>query len=135
MSSNFSTDVNVDRPVTTVFAYVAEPRNFPAWNSAVESVVLAGGNRYVMRRQLPGGPATNDLAVTASDPPALFEIRTTSGPTPFVYRYRFEPAGGGTRVTLDAQVELPGLLARLLRRGVDANLATLRAILEGQPDQ
>ena len=107
MSSNFSADVSVDRPVSEVFDYVAEPRNFPAWNSAVESVVPAGGNRYVMRRQLPGGPATNDLAVTASDPPALFEIRTTSGPTPFVYRYRFEPAGGGTRVTLEAQVELP----------------------------
>jgi uncharacterized protein YndB with AHSA1/START domain len=130
MSSNFSTNVTIDRPVAEVFAYVAAPRNLPAWNSAVESVVPAGRHHYVMRRRLPGGPATNDLAVTALDPPALFEIRTTSGPTPFVYRYRFEPAGGGTLVTLDAQVELPGLLARLLRRGVDANLATLRAILE-----
>jgi uncharacterized protein YndB with AHSA1/START domain len=135
MSPSFSANVNIDRPVTEVFAYVTEPRHFPAWNSAVESVTPAGGNRYAMRRQLPGGPATNDLAVTASDPPTLFEIRTTTGPTPFVYRYRFEPAGGGTLVTLDAQVELPGLLARLLRRGVDANLATLRAILERSPAQ
>jgi uncharacterized membrane protein len=135
MSSNFSANVSIDRPITEVFAYVADPRNFPAWNSAVERVAPADRNRYVMHRQLPGGPAINDLAVTASDQPTLFEIRTTSGPTPFVYRYRFVPAAGGTLVTLDAHVELPGLLSRLLRRGVDANLATLRGILERSPDR
>jgi len=83
-----------------------------------------------MQRQLPGGRATNDLEVTTSDSPATFEIRTTSGPTPFVYRYRFDPAGAGTLLTLEAEVELPGLIARLLKRGVDANFATLRSILE-----
>jgi uncharacterized protein YndB with AHSA1/START domain len=129
MSSTFTTSVHIERPVDDVFAYVADPRNFPAWNSAVEDVSPAGGNRYVMRRQLPGGPATNELEITASEPPALFAIRTTSGPTPFSYRYEFEPADGGTLVTLVGEVELPRLLARLLRRGVDANLATLRAIL------
>jgi len=35
MSSKFTTSVHIDRPVDDVFAYVADPRNFPAWNSAV----------------------------------------------------------------------------------------------------
>jgi len=129
MSSKFTTSVHIDRPVDDVFAYVADPRNFPAWNSAVESV-SGSGKEFVMQRQLPGGRATNDLEVTTSDSPATFEIRTTSGPTPFVYRYRFDPAGAGTLLTLEAEVELPGLIARLLKRGVDANFATLRSILE-----
>jgi hypothetical protein len=149
MSSNsskqmrFTASVPVARPVDDVFAYTADPRNFPAWNSAVESVVAASprapgtGMRYVMRRQLPSGGATNELEVVAHDSPGRFAIRTTSGPTPFAYRYRFEPADGGTRITLLAEVELTGLAsiagplaARLVKRGVEANLATLRSILE-----
>src|SRR5918996_6446067 len=111
----FTATVPVARPVNDVFAYTADPRNFPDWNSAVESVVAASplvtgtGMRYVMRRQLPGGEAINELEVIAHDSPSAFAIRTTSGPTPFAYRYRFEPADGGTRITLLAEVELTGV--------------------------
>jgi uncharacterized protein YndB with AHSA1/START domain len=134
--SSFSTSIHIARPVDEVFAYVADPRNFPVWNSAVQAVTGAG-RHFVMHRQLPGGPATNDLEITESDPPSVFAIRTTSGPTPFRYRYRFEPAGGGTRLTLDAEVELsglaavaPGIAAGFVKRGVDANFATLKGVLE-----
>jgi len=130
MSSKFTTSVHIERPLQDVFTYVADPRNLPAWNSAVQSVSPAGDNRYVMRRQLPGGPAENEFEISALDPPRRLAIRTTSGPTAFSYLYRFEPAGRGTLMTLDAEVELPGLLARLVRRGVDVNFATLRATLE-----
>jgi carbon monoxide dehydrogenase subunit G len=129
MSSNFETSIDIPRPVDEVFEYVADPRTFPAWNSAVESVTAAG-TRYVMRRRLPTGPAINELEVVARRPPAAFAIRTVSGPSPFVYRYGFAPTQRGTRVTLDAEVQVPALVARLLRRGVDANLAALRSILE-----
>jgi uncharacterized protein YndB with AHSA1/START domain len=141
-SSEFTTSVRVARPVDEVFAYVADPRNFPDWNSAVQSVAgprdaPGAGMRYVMRRQLPGGGATNELEIVAHDPPGTFAIRTTSGPTPFAYRYRFEPVDGGTRITLEAEVELTGLAAisgplaaRVVKRGVDANFAALRSILE-----
>jgi carbon monoxide dehydrogenase subunit G len=48
--------------------------------------------------------------------------------------YRVSPDRRGTVVELDARVELPGLLAplaaRAVRRGVDANLAALKRILE-----
>jgi hypothetical protein len=64
-------------------------------------------------------------------------MRTTSGPTPFVYCYRFDSDGPTTIVNLAAEVELSGIAralgplgARLVKRGVDANLATLRQILE-----
>jgi carbon monoxide dehydrogenase subunit G len=129
MSSTFETSVHIIRPVDEVFAYVADPARFPDWNSAVESVTAAGA-RFVMRRRLPNGPATNELEIIARQPPTTFEIRTVSGPTPFVYRYRFEATENGTLVTLAAEVQVAGLVARLVRRGVDANLATLRSILE-----
>jgi uncharacterized protein YndB with AHSA1/START domain len=139
----FETDVGIDRPVEEVFAYVSDPLNLPHWNAAVEAAreISAGQNgvasTYSMERELPTGRAVNELEVVASDPPRRFAIRTTAGPTPFLYRYRFAVEKGRTIVHLDAQVELEGVaallpqLARLaVKRGVDDNLAALKQILE-----
>jgi uncharacterized protein YndB with AHSA1/START domain len=139
----FDTDVRIDRPIEEVFAYVSDPLDFPRWNSAVQAVrkTSAGQNgvasTYTMERELPGGRAINELEILASAPPREFAIRTTAGPTPFLYRYQFSAENGETVVKLDAEVELPGaaallpqLAGRLIKKGVNDNLATLKEILE-----
>jgi uncharacterized protein YndB with AHSA1/START domain len=144
---NFETGISIRRPIDEVFAYVSDPLNFPAWNSAVESVSPRSvgsdsvvGSAYSMERRLPSGRAENGLEITSHEPPSRFGIRTTSGPTPFSYDYRFSFEGGATLLQLAAEVALsvPALIAplarRAVRRGVDENLATLKAILEGSTD-
>ena len=139
----FETSIGVERPLEEVFAYVSDPGNFPSWNSAVRDVrpTSAGsngpGSTYTMKRQLPTGVATNQLEIVAREQPYEFAIRTTAGPTPFLYRYRFGVENGETIVRLDAQVELGGIAAVIpqlaraaVKRGVDDNLATLKLILE-----
>jgi len=139
----FTTGVRIARPIDEVYALVADPLRFPRWNSAVQAVRLATGDpgeigaRYVMERDLPSGRAENQLEIVARMPPTEFAIRTLSGPTPFVYRYRLSAEPVTTLLELDAAVKLPGpaallgpVAARGVRRGVDANLATLRTILE-----
>jgi uncharacterized protein YndB with AHSA1/START domain len=139
----FQTSIAIDRPLEQVFAYVSEPVNFPSWNSAVQVMrpTAAGprdvGSTYSMERQLPTGRATNQLEIAVLDAPREFAIRTTEGPTPFLYRYRFAADGIGTFVQFDGQVELTAVAAvihtiarRAVEHGVDANLATLKLILE-----
>jgi uncharacterized protein YndB with AHSA1/START domain len=138
----FETDVRIDRRIEEVFAYVSDPLNFPRWNSAVRTVRKTSGqtdgaSTYEMERELPSGRAVNELEVVASEPPRAFAIRTTAGPTPFLYRYAFSAEDGGTVVKLEAQVELPGAAAlvpqlarRLVKKGVNDNLATLKQILD-----
>lgn len=139
----FETSVRIALPVEEVFALVADPLRFPRWNSAVQTVRLATGQQgevgstYLMGRDLPTGRAENQLEVFARRPPSEFAIRTLSGPTPFVYRYRLSTEPGATLLELDAEVKLPGpaallgpVAARGVKRGVDANLAALKAILE-----
>jgi uncharacterized membrane protein len=141
----FETSVRVERPIEDVFDFVSDPTRFPLWNSAVQAVHgtsrKAGelGSTYSMDRELPTGQVENGLEVFAREPPNVFGIRTTSGPTPFVYRYRFARDGADTVVHLDASVELPGaaavlgrLAARAVRRGVDANFAALKRTLEAR---
>jgi uncharacterized protein YndB with AHSA1/START domain len=138
----FETEVGIDRPVEEVFAYVSDPLNLPRWNSAVEAVGKTsagegGASTYSMDRKLPTGRTVNELEVVASEPPRTFAIRTTAGPTPFLYRYQFSAENGETVMKLEAEVELPGAAAflpqlarRLVKRGVDDNLAALKKILE-----
>jgi Polyketide cyclase / dehydrase and lipid transport len=141
----FETSVRIRRPIEE-FSYLADPLNFPRWNSAVEAVrkTSAGENgvasTYSIERELPTSRAVNELEVVASQRPREFAIRTTAGPTPLLYRYRFSGARGETVVRLDAEVELQGTAAllpaiarRLVKNGVDDNIATLKQILEGAP--
>jgi uncharacterized protein YndB with AHSA1/START domain len=130
------TQVHIGRPIAEVFAFVSDPTRFPLWNSAVTSVTRATDGQYLMARELPGGHAQNGLAIDALEPPALFTLRTTSGPTPFTYRYRFS---ADTRIDLEAEIELSGvagllgpLASQAVKRGIDANLATLKQQLEAR---
>jgi uncharacterized protein YndB with AHSA1/START domain len=137
------TSIDIDSPIEEVFAYVSDPANLPAWNSAVQDVrtTSAGangpGSTYELKRQLPTGGATNQLEIIARQQPHEFAIRTTAGPTPFLYRYRFAVENGKTIVQLDGEVELGGVAALMpplakaaVKHGVDDNLATLKQILE-----
>jgi uncharacterized protein YndB with AHSA1/START domain len=141
---NFETSVRIDRPVDEVFDYVSDPTSFPRWNSAVQEVRLTSagadgvGATYLMERDLPGGRAENVLEVVEVNRPTLFVIRTTSGPTPFHYRYVLGEDDGATLLQLAAEVELGGvagalgpLASRAVKRGVDSNFADLKRILEG----
>ena len=90
-----------------------------------------------MERALPTGRAVNKLEVVARERPSEFVIRATEGPTPFLYRYRFFAENDETVVQLNAQVDLPGaatflpqVARRVVKKGVDDNLATLKQILE-----
>ncbi|MGH3034883.1 MAG: SRPBCC family protein [Gaiellaceae bacterium] len=139
----FTTSVRIACPLDEVFAYVADPLNFPRWNSAVQAVrkTSAGesgvASTYSMERELPTGRVVNELEIVAHERPGEFALRTTLGPTPFAYRYRFAAENGETVVQLDAAFELEGaaallgpLAARAVRRGVDDNFAALKEFLE-----
>jgi uncharacterized protein YndB with AHSA1/START domain len=140
---DFETSVRIERPAEEVFDYVSDPTMYPRWNSAVQSVRETSpgadglGATYRMERDLPGGRAENDLEVVEVNPPSLFVIRTTSGPTPFTYRYVLADEQGATLLELAAEVELGGLAgalgplaSRAVKRGVDSNFADLKRILE-----
>jgi uncharacterized protein YndB with AHSA1/START domain len=126
-----NTTVRLARPIADVFAYVSDPTRFPVWNSAVRSVRQTSSSTYEMERDLPTGRVHNQLEIVVLKPPAEFAIRTTSGPTPFLYTYRFRPDGTGTLIEFDAEIQLPRIAGPAIRRGIEANLATLVRELRG----
>ena len=139
----FQTSIKIERPIEEVFAYVSEPGNFASWNAAVQAVRPTSpgpsrvGSTYSMERQLPTGRAANQLEIVVRERPREFAIRTTDGPTPFLYHYRFAGEDDKTVIHLDGQVGLPAVAElipqlgrRAVKQGVEDNLTTLKLILE-----
>lgn len=131
------TKIRIERDISDVFAYVANPEKLPEWNSAVTDVRPDHHSAYVMTRHLPTGTATNELHVVAFEPPSRFAIETTSGPTPLHYEFRFSKDEDATSVELHACADLgpvATLLGPVARRalegGIQTNLETLKTILD-----
>ncbi|MGZ4849108.1 MAG: SRPBCC family protein [Halobacteriota archaeon] len=147
----FEVSIAIEKPVEEVFGFVAEGENGPKWNSAVKSVrkISEGpvnvGTKYSMIRQLPKGSAENTYEVVEYEENKKISIKIISGPTPFLYRYRFKPSDKGTELSLDAEAEKEGLtevlgtkariapefvLRGFVKRGVEENLQMLKSLLE-----
>ncbi|MEV4600560.1 SRPBCC family protein [Amycolatopsis sp. NPDC049253] len=141
----FELTLTIDAPPEEVFEFVADFTTMPQWYSAVQRVDRLGkdtgvGTRYEVHRNLPGGPARNEVAITDLTPERAVTFTSLSGPTPFVYRYKIEPEQGKTQLTLEGTISaagLPGpaallgpLAEKLFKRGMQDNLGTLAEILQ-----
>lgn len=142
----FQLSLDIAASPATVFDFVADFTTTPRWYSAVQGVDRIGGasglgTRYAVRRQLPGGPARNEVEITTYESGREVTFTSLSGPTPFVYRYLVEPDGHGTLLTLEGTISGAGLTGpaallgplaeRVFKRGMRDNLGLLKEILEG----
>jgi len=142
----FTIKIEIDRPPEAVFGYLAQVENTPKWYSAVEKAdklttsPVSAGTCYRFLRRLPTGPAINDVEVIEFIPNSVFTLASRSGPTPFTYRYLLSPQDKTTQLRLEGEITGEGLghgfalvapfAERLFERGMRANLATLKQILE-----
>jgi uncharacterized protein YndB with AHSA1/START domain len=141
----FTLTLDIAAPSSTVFDFVADFTTMPRWYSAVQRVErLAGsgglGTEYAVYRNLPGGPARNEVTISAYTAGREVAFTSHSGPTPFVYRYLVEPSGAGTGLSLEGSISGAGLRGpaallapmaeTLFQRGMRENLSVLTRILE-----
>jgi hypothetical protein len=141
----FQLTIDIIAPPARVFEFVADFTTMPRWYSAVQRVQRVEGTgglgtRYEVYRDLPGGPALNDVAITSYSCDEEVTFTSVSGPTPFTYRYRVQPARDATRLILEGTISasgLPGpaallgpLAEGLFKRGMRDNLGALARILE-----
>ncbi len=135
--------VVIERPVEEVFAFATDPENDPLWQSATLETEqtsegpLGVGATFRNTSKFLGRCIESAYEVTEMEPPRRQCIKIVSGPIPGSGCYLFEPAEGGTRFTQTFVVEVGGffrlaepLVARAIRRQFDADMATLKDVLE-----
>jgi uncharacterized membrane protein len=144
---NFEISILIHCPITDVFDYVSDTEHDPRWNSAVVGVERIDdcddklNCRYKIRRVIGKKRVENIYRVTEYQENKLLTIKTLTGPTPFTYRYSFEPIDKSTRILLNGKVKdgsLPFkarafLAAHIVKLGAINNFQKLKSILESSP--
>ena len=132
----------IDRPRSEVAAFATDPARAREWFSDVRDVrwnrqPVAVGSRLAFVAAFLGRESDYIYEVTELVPGERFAMTRAEGPFPMETVYRWEDAGGGTRMTLQSSGHPRGislLLAPLLRssmkRSGRKDLARLKAILE-----
>ena len=128
-----------------MYAYACTYSTWPEWRGGVsEAEQLTDGPVGVGTRirggKLLGRPVGIVIEVTALEPGSRFAYRGAAGALRTRNIVNFESVAGGTQVTWTDDVELRGifgllepLMGRVVRRGYEADLGRLKAILEAQP--
>lgn len=144
-----STEVEIDRPIGEVFAFVSDARNRPQWDQGVDSEELTSpepigvGSTVRTGMRSRGGKRELNWRITEHQAPTHQLIESTEAPFPMVLRYELEPRGEeATRLAFTITGEPSGamrLLQPLLARMTQANLnkafPRLKRLLEtGSPD-
>lgn len=150
MSVSFRTEMLIQAPPTAVMEAMTNLDAWPRWMPGLVRVEKLSegpfdlGSRWRDTRKVFGREASEVFNVTEFEPPGRLGLwvngaEGTTGNGEYRFLYLLEPAGEDTtRLTLEGQASMPGLVARLLgflfrgmlRKGSERDLKALRSWLE-----
>ena len=144
MAVDVLTEIVIDRPLTEVATYAADPTNAPDWYGNIKSVdwktppPVAVGSRMDFVAQFLGRRLAYTYEVVELTQGSRLVMRTAQGPFPMETSYEWEPAGvAATRMTLRNRGEPAGFsravapfMAHAVRRANRKDLARLKQLLE-----
>ena len=134
--------VTIARPVSEVFAFVADGLNGPRWRPGVLDISLVSGSGptavYKQGVKGPGGRRiAADYRITAYEPDRRLSFAATAGPVRPAGTYLFEETAGGTRLEFAIEAELTGikkfLMSGAVQKTMDAEVGAierLKTVLE-----
>ena len=140
---------HVDAPPGKAFALTIDPSRDPEWNSSVVEVKDVTGKldkvgaSYTAILKLGGRPLETRWEVTKVEKPRLLEQTAASiAGGHATSTTTFEPAGGGTDITIEVDYELPGgfvggmadklFVERAIDRDVKHSIENFKAICEAE---
>ena len=139
----FDVSTIIARPVEAVFEFVSDLANNPRWQAVTVEVTKTShgpvglGTTWRETIKLLGRQVEVERRTTAYEPNSIFSVATTSGPVQVEVTVSLEPVDGGTRFKATFRgdagtfAKLGGpLLASMVKRAVEADVATLKALLE-----
>jgi hypothetical protein len=138
------TEARIDRPVEVVATYAADPDHAPDWYDNIDSVEwrtpppLRVGTVVAFVARFLGRRLAYEYEVVEHERCVRLVMRTSTGPFPMETTYTWEPRGAATHMTLRNRGTPTGfsalgavVMAPAMRRANRKDLATLKAILEG----
>ncbi len=135
----------ISRPPEEVFAYISNFENNPRWQGGMKEArftshgPLGVGSTYAQVATFLGRRVESTFEVIDYQPNRSVKATSTSGSFPITFTRIVEPVDNGAKVSAIVEGDATGffklaqpLLARMVRRSVDADYANLKEILETQ---
>ena len=141
----FDTEVEFDASPGQVFDAMADIDGFGRWMQGFVAAEKLSegpygvGTRWRETRRMFGKEASELFEVRTCERPMELTLyvdgsQGSTGKGEYLFRYRLQPAGSGTRLRCEAQVTMPGLFAKLLgwlfigsfKKACDRDLYALR---------
>lgn len=145
MTVDVVTEITIDRPVPEVAGFAGDPANAPEWYENIESVTwltdppAQAGSRMTFVARFLGRRLEYTYEIVELTAGERLVMRTREGPFPMETTYTWQPAGGGTRMTLRNRGEPAGfskltapIMQPAMRRANTKDLANLKRILESE---
>jgi uncharacterized protein YndB with AHSA1/START domain len=140
--------IEIQRPVSEVFTFVTDVRNFPLWFGAIikeskpeTAEPIGAGAKFTQTNHFLGRTFETHFTVTEYESDKLFCVSTTWGPIPFGGCFQFDAANGGTLLTDRHGIDAGGffglvgsLLVGRLKQQAESNLANLKRLMEARDD-
>jgi uncharacterized membrane protein len=144
MNVDVTTEIEIERPVGAVAAYVADPTNAPEWYANIDTVAwkteppVRAGSVVTFAARFLGRRLEYSYEIVELLPGERLVMRTAEGPFPMETTYTWAPTpNGGTHMTLRNRGEPAGFsklvapfMAPAMRRANRKDLVNLKAILE-----
>jgi uncharacterized protein YndB with AHSA1/START domain len=143
----FTTSVFINRSPQRIFDFLSNPVNFERWMPLMQSAAWTSSGepgvgttgRGIMK--MAGRELELLLEVTQWDEPNRLGFKIQNNPFPLEateYVYRLEPEEGGTRLTLDGEIDMvrfirfaEGLMGKMYVKSNRNELNTAKQLLEG----
>jgi carbon monoxide dehydrogenase subunit G len=118
--AGFETSEWIAQPPEQVFGFLHDPDRA---GQVVPSVIklekvtdgpVGVGTRFRETRLVRGDEHETELEVVQYEPPRAYGVRNVTNGIETVYTYRLAPEGGGTQITLQAEVKAGGLKAMMV---------------------
>ena len=152
MAVRFSFTTEIAAPPERVYGCLTDLEGYGAWMSGLVHIErltggpFATGSRWREARRVLGREGHEVFEVTAADPPHGMSLyvdgsQGSSRKGAYHFRYRLTEGAGGTGTTcleLDAEIDVPGLIARLIgkmalgsfKQAIAKDTAAMKAYLE-----
>ena len=128
--------IEIARSPADVFAYVDDLSRHGEWQEAIVSTQVETEGPTDVRR-VPGGPRPVTYEITEHDPPRRSSFRGVNGPVRPVGTITVQPAGTGSRLTVELDLQGQGIgklvapfARRQARQQVPKDQARLKERLE-----
>lgn len=133
----------IERPISDVYAFIANPLNELKWRKGIQSIALKSGIAgtvgaiYSQTLTGPGGrPIKGDFEITPAEPGALLAFQVVAGPARPAGAFHLAEVLNGTRIQFGLDLKPKGLM-KLIDRSITrtmlaevAQLSNLKTALE-----